>query len=163
MVRVVQLWAQLHLFAEQAPSPWTRRQQVHLVRFDLHRCGVHLLPDETTREVKELPEYDLHVRGMRVDDATSELDRLISRARNGGVRVFGVVTGYGSSGGTSRIKSAVLAACRKYLKQNHIRGFLDGEHAGDIFSKQFLSFPDTGAIPVAYKRSPNPGIVFIAV
>ena len=40
---------------------------------------------------------------------------------------------------------------------------LNGEHAGDIFSKQFLSFPDTGAIPVAYKRSPNPGIVFIAV
>ena len=33
----------------------------------------------------------------------------------------------------------------------------------DIFSKQFLSFPDTGAIPIAYKRSPNPGIVFIAV
>ena len=82
--------------------------------------------------MKDLPEYDLHARGMRVDDATSELDRLISRARNGGVRVFGVVTGYGSSGGTSRIKSAVLAACRKYLKQRHIRGFLDGEHAGDF-------------------------------
>ena len=113
--------------------------------------------------MKELPEYDLHAQGMRVDDATSELERLVSRARANGTRVFGVVTGYGSSGGTSRIKSAVLAACRKYVKQNHIRGFLDGEHAGDIFSKQFLSFPDTGAIPVAYKRSPNPGIVFIAV
>ena len=113
--------------------------------------------------MRDVPEYDLHVRGMRVDDATSELDRLISRARNGGARVFAVVTGYGSSGGTSRIKSAVLAVCRKYLRENHIRGFLDGEHAGDIFSRQFLSFPDTGAIPVACKRSPNPGIVFIAV
>ncbi len=113
--------------------------------------------------MKDLPEYDLHVQGMRVADATSELERLVSRARSGGTRVFGVVTGYGSSGGTSRIKSAVLAVCRKYLKQNHIRGCLDGERAGDIFSKQFMSFPDTGAIPVAYKRSPNPGIVFIAV
>ena len=113
--------------------------------------------------MREIPEYDLHVRGMRVDDATSELDRLISRARNGGARVFAVVTGYGSSGGTSRIKSAVLAACRKYRKQNHIRGFLDGEYAGDIFSKQFLSFPDCGLIPNDYKRCPNPGIVFIAV
>ena len=133
------------------------------LRIDELRAQLHLLPDEATREVNDLPEYDLHARGMRVDDATSELERLVSRARCGGVRVFGVVTGYGSSGGTSRIKSAVLAACRKYLKQNHIRGFLDGEYAGDIFSKQFLSFPDTGAIPVAYKRSPNPGIVFIAV
>ena len=113
--------------------------------------------------MRDLPEYDLHARGMRVDDATSELERLVARARNGNARVFAVVTGYGSSGGTSRIKSAVLAASRKYLKQNHIRGFLDGEHAGDIFSKQFLSLPDTGAIPVDYKRSPNPGIVFIAV
>ena len=113
--------------------------------------------------MRALPEYDLHLRGMLVDDATSELERLVARARNGGARVFGVVTGYGSSGGTSRIKSAVLAACRKYKKQNHIRGFLDGEYAGDIFSKQFLSFPDTGAIPIAYKRCPNPGIVFIAV
>ena len=85
------------------------------------------------------------------------------RARSGGARVFDVVTGYGSSGGTSRIKSAVLAACRKQLKQGHIRGFLHGEHADDIFSKQFLSFPDTGTIPVAYKLSPNPGIVFIVV
>ena len=113
--------------------------------------------------MRTLPEYDLHGRGMLVDDATSELDRLISRARNGGARVFAVVTGYGSTGGTSRIKSAVLAACRKYQKQNHIRGFLDGEYAGDIFSKQFLSFPDCGLIPNDYKRCPNPGIVFIAV
>ena len=100
---------------------------------------------------------------MRVDDATSELERLVSWARSGGARVFGVVTGYGSSGGTSRIKSAVLSACRKYLRENHIRGFLDGEYAGDIFSKQFLAFPDCGLIPIGYKRSPNPGIVFIAV
>ena len=118
---------------------------------------------EEGEAVRGLPEYDLHAQGMRVDDATNEFERLVSRARSGGARVFGVVTGYGSSGGTCRIKSAVLAACRKYMKQNHIRGYLDGEHAGDIFSKQFLSFPDTGAIPVAYKRSPNPGIVFIAV
>ena len=114
MVRVVQLWTQLHLFAEQAPSPRARREQVHLVRLDRHRRGVHLLPDETAREVKELPEYDLHARGMRVDDATSELDRLISRARNGGVRVFGVVTGYGSSGGTSRINGE----CASMLAQD---------------------------------------------
>lgn len=113
--------------------------------------------------MKDFPEYDLHRSGMRVEEAMSDLERLISRARSGGARVFAVVTGYGSSGGTSRIKSAVLAACRKYLKQNHIRGFLDGEYAGDMFSSQFLAFPEIGAIPIAYKRSPNPGLIFIAV
>lgn len=108
-------------------------------------------------------EYDLHSNGMRVDDALSDLERIISRARAGNNKVFAVITGYGSSGGTSKIKSAVLAACRKYLREHHIRGFLDGEMAGDFFSPQFLAFPDSGLIPVAYMRSPNPGIVIIAV
>ena len=66
-----------------------------------------------------------------------------------------------SSGGTAMIKSAVLAACRRYLRQRHIRGFLDGEYAGDIFSAQYQSFPAADRVPVAYKRSPNPGLVFI--
>ena len=110
-----------------------------------------------------VPEYDLHANGMRVDDALARLERIVSSARARGPKLFAVVTGYGSSGGTNRIKSAVLAACRRYLAQNHIRGFLDGEYAGDIFSTQFLSFPNAAAIPAAYHRSPNPGIVFICV
>ncbi|MBQ3314916.1 MAG: hypothetical protein IJG70_03040 [Kiritimatiellae bacterium] len=56
---------------------------------------------------------------------------------------------------------AVVSACRRYLRQNHIAGFLDGEFAGDIFSVQYQSFPAAARIPVAYKRSPNPGLVFI--
>jgi hypothetical protein len=110
-----------------------------------------------------IPEYDLHVRGMLVDDALSEFDRIVSAARNGRNRVFAVVVGYGSTGGTSRIKSALLAACRKYVQQNHIRAFIDGEYAGDMFSPQFLAFPEITSIPVEYKRCPNPGMIFVAV
>ena len=110
-----------------------------------------------------MEEYDIHKPQMYVDDALSDLERIISRARASRAGVFAVVTGYGSSGGTSRIKSAVLAACRKYLRLNHIRGFLDGEKAGEMFSAEFLSFPCTEKIPAHYKRSPNPGVVFIAV
>ena len=109
------------------------------------------------------PEYDLHPSGTRVDDALAQLNRIVSAARGGGEGVFAVITGYGSSGGTAMIKSAVLAACRRYKRQNHIRGFLDGEFAGDIFSAQYLSFPEASRIPVLYKRFPNPGIVFICV
>ena len=109
------------------------------------------------------PEYDLHPSGARVDDALAQLNRIVSAARGGAVGVFAVITGYGSSGGTAMIKSAVLAACRRYKRQNHIRGFLDGEFAGDIFSAQYLSFPEPSRIPVFYKRFPNPGIVFICV
>ena len=97
-----------------------------------------------------------------MDDALAHLNRLVSASRGGGPSVFAVITGYGSSGGTAMIKSAVLAACRRYLRQRHIRGFLDGEYAGDIFSAQYQAFPAADRIPVAYKRSPNPGLVFIA-
>lgn len=110
-----------------------------------------------------LPEYDLHGRGMRVDDALAKLERIVSSARASGPRLFAVVTGYGSSGGTSKIKTAVLSACRTYLRQNHIRGFLDGEKAGDLFSREFLSFPDAASIPAPYHRTANPGIVIIRV
>ena len=111
----------------------------------------------------DLPEFDLHEHGMRVDDALSRLERVVSSARAHGPRLFAVVTGYGSSGGTSRIKSAVLETCRRYRSQNHIRGFLDGELAADFFTPEYLSFPAAASIPPRYRRSPNPGIVFICV
>lgn len=110
-----------------------------------------------------LVEYDLHPRGARVDDALALLERIVSSARASGPSLFAVVTGYGSSGGTARIKEAVLAACRRYLRQNHIRGFLDGECAGDILSAQSLAFPDLALLPPSARRSPNPGVVYICV
>lgn len=110
-----------------------------------------------------IAEYDLHPRGMKVDEAVARLDRIVSSERSCGRGVFAVVTGYGSTGGTAMIKSAVLAQCRRYLRQNHIRGFLDGEFAGDIFSAQALAFPELCSLPAAAKRSPNPGVVYIAV
>ena len=110
-----------------------------------------------------IEEYDLHPRGARVDDALAQLDRIVSAARSGGPSLFAVVTGYGSSGGTARIKESVLAACRRYRRQNHIRGFLDGEFAGDMFSSQFMAVPDAALLPISARRSPNPGVVYICV
>ncbi len=113
--------------------------------------------------MREIQEYDLHPRGARVDDALARLERVVAQARAGGPKLFAVITGYGSSGGTSRIKSSVLAACRKYVQQNHVRGFLDGEYAGDVLSPQFMAFPDGWALPAECKRSPNPGVVYVCV
>ena len=98
-----------------------------------------------------------------MDDAVSRFDRIVSEARGGGWSLCAVVTGYGSSGGTAMSKGAILAACRRYVRQNHIRGFLDGEFAGDMFSPQYLAFPEAARIPNFYKRFPNPGIVFVCV
>ena len=112
---------------------------------------------------EDLMEYDLHPRGSSVDDALARLERIVSSARTSGPSLFAVITGYGSSGGTSLIKQGVLAACRRYLAQNHIRGFLDGLFAGDVLSPECLAFPACSQIPSGYRRSPNPGIVFIAI
>ena len=110
-----------------------------------------------------IAEYDLHPRGMRVDEALAMFERIVSSERACGRGVFAVVTGYGSTGGTAMIKNAVIAQCRRYKRQNHIRGFLDGEYAGDIFSQQALDFPELCALPLSAKRSPNPGVVYVAV
>lgn len=108
-------------------------------------------------------EYDIHSGGARVDEALAMLERIVSQARHCGPKLFAVITGYGSSGGTCRIFSSVIAKCRKYKSQRHIRGFLRGELAGDFFSKEYMDFPDAASIPVRYKQCPNPGIVFICV
>lgn len=112
--------------------------------------------------MKTIREYDLHPRGMHVDSALALLERIISQER-GREGVFAVITGHGSSGGTALIKNAVLDACQTYKRLNHIRGYLDGFYAGDIFSPEALAFPDLHALPPHCKRSPNPGVVYIAV
>ena len=112
---------------------------------------------------RDIEEFDIHPKGARVDDALAQLERIVSSARAGGTRVFAVVTGYGSSGGTARIKSAVLSVCRRYRQQNHIRGFLDGEFAGELFSPQCMAFPDAALLPASARRSPNPGVIYICV
>lgn len=111
----------------------------------------------------ELVEYDLHPRGARVDDALAQLERVISAERARAPSLFAVVTGYGSSGGTAKIKASVLSACRRYLQLRHIRGYLDGEFAGDMFSPQGMAFPDMARLPVSARRAPNPGVVYICV
>lgn len=112
---------------------------------------------------ERIAEFDLHPRGARVDDALARLDRIVSSARASGPSLFAVITGYGSRGGTAKIKEAVLAACALYARQRHIRGFLDGEYAGDLFSAQHIAFPDSALLPAYCKRSPNPGVVYICV
>lgn len=108
-------------------------------------------------------EYDLHKRGSNVSDALAKLDLAISAERGKGRGVFCVVTGYGSTGGTALIKDAVLDACRRYRELYHIRGYLDGELAADMFCPEALAFPDLGLLPSQAFRSPNPGVVYICV
>ncbi len=110
-----------------------------------------------------MTEYDIHAPGMRADDATAALERIVSDERARGSGVFAVITGYGSRGGTSVIRDAVLRACSRYAALNHIRGYMPGDQAGDPFAPLHASFPDAWSIPARYKRSPNPGMVFICV
>ena len=52
MVRLVELRPWVRIRTESGAPPWTRRQQVYLVRFDVQRRGLPILPDAQTREVK---------------------------------------------------------------------------------------------------------------
>lgn len=40
---------------------------------------------------------------------------------------------------------------------------VDDALAADLLSPESLAFPGLAEIPVAYRRSPNPGVVFIRV
>ena len=51
MVRLVELRPWVRIRPESGTPAWPRRQQVHLVRFDVQRRWLPILPDAQTREV----------------------------------------------------------------------------------------------------------------
>ena len=61
MVRLVVIRIGVSVLADRKAPPWTRCQQVHLVRLDKHRPSLPLQPERNTREVGEAAGGDAKV------------------------------------------------------------------------------------------------------
>ncbi len=102
---------------------------------------------------------DLH--GMNIDSALYNLDNHIKMAKKDKDRLLYVITGYGSSGKTHKIKNNVIDKLDEYKSTNYIKDYLLGNEI-DIFNTKYQSFPNKN-IPENIKNDRNLGAILVAV
>lgn len=104
---------------------------------------------------------DIHKYGQTIPEALYELKEAISMGKHDKDHVVKVICGYGSSGGTHKIKTQVLAYLEE--KKGHgIKDYILGNELVD-YSVKFFSFKYLDRIPKEEKIHGNPGVIYIIV
>ena len=105
---------------------------------------------------------DLHRSGATVSSALYELEQGIKLARKSKERVICFVVGYGSSGGSHKIKSAILEELANKKSKNQVKEFIVGNDI-DLFNFNYLNMKFRNLIPDEVKRKKNPGEIIVII
>lgn len=100
---------------------------------------------------------DLHLKNETVETACYNLMENIKLARSSKERVLCLIVGYGSTGGTHKIKTAVLERLAELKEKNQVKGFIEGNEI-DIFNPKYLSLKGRESIP---KGNYNKGQIIV--
>ena len=102
---------------------------------------------------------DIHYKMPTVANALEHLDIFLKEVKRS-EKIVEVITGYGSSGGSSKIKNAVIKRLGELKESNYIKDFICGEEL-DIFNSKYLSFKYRSLIPDEYKKIQNKGAIYV--
>ena len=102
---------------------------------------------------------DIHYGMPTVDNALDHLDLFLKEVKRS-EKIVEVITGYGSTGGSSKIKNAVLRRLEEYKEKKYIKDFICGDEL-DIFNKKYQNFKYLSLIPNEVKRIQNKGAIYI--
>ena len=103
---------------------------------------------------------DLHLKKETVDTAIANLYSSINIARRTKEKLICLIVGYGSTGGTHKIKTAIENELNELKNKNQIKGFINGNEL-DIFNVKYQNFKYKMLLTEEVKRSKNPGAVYI--
>lgn len=103
---------------------------------------------------------DLHLKGTTVASALHDLDQTISLARKSREKVICLIVGYGSSGGTHKIKTAIIEELEVKKNKNNIKEYIVGSDL-DMFNPKYLNLKFKELIPEDVKRKRNPGEIIV--
>lgn len=104
--------------------------------------------------------FDLHLKGSTVKDALYNLEIAIKLAKKSKERILCLIVGYGSSGGSHKIKSMVIEALDELVKCNKVKEFICGNEL-DLFNEKFLKLKLAHLIPDICKKRRNPGEIIV--
>ncbi len=105
---------------------------------------------------------DIHSNKETVKTALYDLEQSIKMAKREPDRLLALVVGYGSKGGSHKIRTAVIEKLNEYIESGFVKGYIEGNRL-DIFDSAYQSFRYKDKIPEAEKRKRNPGMLYIAV
>lgn len=104
---------------------------------------------------------DIHYKMPTVANALEHLDLFLKEVKRS-QKIVEVITGYGSSGGSSKIKNAVIKRLMELKESNYIKDFICGNEL-DIFNDKYLNFKYRNLIPDEYKKIQNKGAIYIVL
>lgn len=103
---------------------------------------------------------DLHLKKETVDSAIANLHTSIKLARKTKEKVLCLIVGYGSTGGTHKIKTAVENELEELKNKNLIKGYINGNEL-DIFNIKYQNLKNKELIPKDVFNRKNPGQIIV--
>lgn len=103
---------------------------------------------------------DLHLKGETTLSAKYNLEQAIKICKKTKDRVLCVIVGYGSSGGSSKIKNTILDELEEKKKSNVIKEYISGNEL-DMFNVKYMELKYKDLIPIECKKRLNPGEIII--
>ncbi|MDE5868372.1 MAG: hypothetical protein K2H02_05450 [Anaeroplasmataceae bacterium] len=107
-------------------------------------------------------QVDLHSKNATVDSALYQLEKSIELMRKTKEHIGCFIVGYGSTGGTHKIKTAILNALEEKLSKHQIKGYILGSEI-DIFNVKYQNLKGKEWIDEATKKRRNPGEVLVII
>ena len=102
---------------------------------------------------------DIHYKMPTVANALEHLDLFLKEVKRS-EKIVEVITGYGSTGGSSKIKNAVIKRLEEYKEKKYIKDFICGNEL-DIFNVKYQNFKYLNLIPTEIKKTQNKGAIYI--
>jgi len=108
--------------------------------------------------------FDIHKNKASVYTAINSLDDYIKRNKKLKIRLFSVIVGHGSTGGSHKIKTAALIFLEEAKVKNKIRGYILGSDI-DIFNNKYINFNSKLKKDITREmhQKHNPGEIYIWV
>ena len=102
---------------------------------------------------------DIHYAKPTVANALEHLDIFLKEVKRE-EKIVEIITGYGSTGGSSKIKNAVIKRLEEYKEKNYIKDYICGGEL-DIFNPKYQNFKYLSLIPNECKKIRNNGAIYI--
>ena len=104
---------------------------------------------------------DIHFGKPTVANALEHLEIFLKEVKRC-EKIVEIITGYGSTSGSSKIKNAVILRLEELKSTNYVKDYICGNEL-DIFNSKYQNFKYRNLLTEDIKKSRNPGAIYIVL